>query len=70
MMQDKIAFYDKATRVVVATAETSMVPLIGSQIAMVGDVWTVTRISFALVVFDDPTQRSFRCNVDVEKEKL
>ena len=68
-MKDKIVFYDKTTRVVVATVETSMVPLIGSQIAMVGDVWTVRRISFALIVFDDPTQRSFRCNVDVEKDQ-
>ena len=68
MNKDRIEFYEKVTRRLLATVESSMILPIGSQIGIGKDMWSVVQMTFAFDFSDDPIQCRLRCNVDGEKE--
>ena len=65
-MTDRIEFYRKGGGLI-ATVESSIVPLRGDLISIRGQTWEVTNITYALDHSDGPpSQRVMRANIDLE----
>ena len=61
--RDSVEFYDGEH--LIAQAWSSIVPPVGAKISIRKQVWTVTRITYALDNADSLIERGMRANIDV-----
>lgn len=61
--RDKIEFYHNDKRL--SWVWSSMVPLPGSLISILGVTWSVVSVSYSLDYAKDGGQRGMRCNVEL-----
>ena len=63
--RDRIEFYDDDQ--LIATVDSSMVPVAGSVINIRGQDWRILRSNFALDHADKPIEKQLCCCVQLEK---
>lgn len=66
---DCIEFYRDGSDFPFASVESSMVPLVGAKISILGQTWEVVFVTYALDHVDDASRRCMRANVELKPVK-